>query len=217
MLLPPHQMPPWASEFDALLFVQDVLLQLLPVIIAAGEHLLHEAVELGLSAGLACRRPGPASGGKGQHRENQSCPWHMSKEYLEDGRSNHAKDLPSFPGVTEDVKWGNDLVFSVGGKMFAVVDLEPPYSVAFKCTEEAFGELIERPGIIPAPYLARAMWVQETELGEVLDLRELRGLLRGAYDAVVARLPKSRRGPGGDRAIARPAKKKGVKKGKVRR
>jgi predicted DNA-binding protein (MmcQ/YjbR family) len=118
----------------------------------------------------------------------------------------------SFPGVTEDVKWGNDLVFSVGRKMFAVVDLEPPYSVAFKCTDEAFGELIERPGIIPAPYLARAMWVQETEFGEALDLRELGGFLREAYDTVVARLPKSRR-PG---AVS-PATKKGVKKRKARR
>ena len=117
----------------------------------------------------------------------------------------------SFPEVTEDVKWGNDLVFSVGGKMFAVVDLEPPYSVAFKCSAESFGELIERPGITPAPYLARAMWVQETEFGEVLDLRELGKLLRGAYDAVVAGLPKSRR-PG---AVS-PAKKAGVKKRKAR-
>ena len=114
----------------------------------------------------------------------------------------------SLPGVTEDVKWGNDLVFSVGSKMFAVVDLEPPYSVAFKCTEESFGELTERTGIIPAPYLARAMWVQETEFGEALDLRELAGLLRQAYEVVVARLPKSRQ-PG--------AKKKGVKKRKSRR
>ena len=29
------------------------------------------------------------------------------------------------------------------------------------CTPEMFAELIEREGIIPAPYLARAMWVQE--------------------------------------------------------
>ena len=37
-----------------------------------------------------------------------------------------------------------------------------------------FAELIERTEIIPAPYLARAMWVQETKFGEALDLRELR-------------------------------------------
>jgi len=99
----------------------------------------------------------------------------------------------ALPGVTEDVKWGNDLVFSVGGKMFAVVDLDPPHSVAFKCTDESFGELIERAGIIPAPYLARAMWVQEKEFDEALDLRELQALLKTAYAIVVAKLPKSKR------------------------
>jgi predicted DNA-binding protein (MmcQ/YjbR family) len=99
----------------------------------------------------------------------------------------------ALPAVTEDVKWGSDLVFSVGGKMFAVIDLEPPHSVAFKCTEESFGELIERAGIVPAPYLARAMWVQETEFGEAFDLRELQVLLKTAYDIVVAKLPKSKR------------------------
>jgi len=99
----------------------------------------------------------------------------------------------ALPGVTEDVKWGNDLVFSVGGKMFAVVDLDPPHSVAFKCTDESFGELIERSGIIPAPYLARAMWVQEKEFGEALDLRELQALIKTAYGIVVAKLPKSKR------------------------
>ena len=78
----------------------------------------------------------------------------------------------ALPGATEDVKWGNDLVFSVGGKMFAVVCLEPPHQISFKCTPEEFAELIEREGIIPAPYLARAMWVQERQLGETLDRRE---------------------------------------------
>ena len=74
----------------------------------------------------------------------------------------------SFPGATEDVKWGNDLVFSVGGKMFAAIDLDPPHSLAFKCTPESYAALIERDGLTPAPYLARAMWAQETELGSAL-------------------------------------------------
>ena len=99
----------------------------------------------------------------------------------------------TLPGVREDVKWGNDLVFSVGGKMFAAVDLEPPHAIAFKCSEEAFGELVERPGIVPAPYLARAKWVQETEIGETLDLRELAELLRAAHGIVASKLSKSRR------------------------
>jgi len=102
----------------------------------------------------------------------------------------------ALPAVSEDVKWGHDLCFLVGGKMFTVVDLEPPHSLAFKCTPESFGELVERPGIIPAPYMARNMWVQEQELGNVLDRRELEPLVRTSYELVVATLPKSRR-PGG--------------------
>ena len=69
----------------------------------------------------------------------------------------------ALPGVTEDVKWGHDLCFCVAGKMFTVVSLDAPHSIAFKCSLETFGELVERPGIIPAPYMARNMWVQEQE------------------------------------------------------
>ena len=99
----------------------------------------------------------------------------------------------ALPAVTEDIKWGSDLVFSVGGKMFAVVNVERPHTVAFKCTPETFAELTERDGIIPAPYLARAMWVQERSAGDVLERRELADLIRTSYELVVATLPKSKR------------------------
>ena len=99
----------------------------------------------------------------------------------------------ALPGATEDVKWGQDLCFCVGTKMFAAVNLEPPHQLGFKCTPEMFAELIEREGIIPAPYLARAMWVQEGELGSALERRELEPLIRASYDLVVATLPKSKR------------------------
>jgi predicted DNA-binding protein (MmcQ/YjbR family) len=99
----------------------------------------------------------------------------------------------ALPGTAEDVKWGQDLCFCVGGKMFAAVNLEPPHQLGFKCTPEDFAELTEREGIVPAPYLARAMWVQERELGAALERRELAQLLQSAYDLVVAKLPKSRR------------------------
>ena len=111
----------------------------------------------------------------------------------------------ALPGATEDIKWGADLAFSVGGKMFCVVNIEPPHQMSFKCTPDGFAELIEREGIIPAPYLARAMWAQESEFGTVLERRELETLLRSSYDLVLAKLPKSKR-PGA--ASARPAKPK---------
>jgi predicted DNA-binding protein (MmcQ/YjbR family) len=111
----------------------------------------------------------------------------------------------TLPDVTEDIKWGHDLCFCVAGKMFTVVNLERPHSVAFKCTPETFGELIERPGIIPAPYMARNMWVQEQELGDVLDRRELESLVRTSYDLVVSKLPKSRRPGAATEAVRKKA------------
>ena len=116
----------------------------------------------------------------------------------------------ALPGTTEDVKWGQDLCFCVGGKMFAAVYLEPPHQLGFKCTPENFAELTEREGIIPAPYLARAMWVQESELGQSLERPELARLLRSAYDLVVAKLPKSKRPGAGPATTAK--KRAGVKK-----
>ncbi|MBI3400914.1 MAG: MmcQ/YjbR family DNA-binding protein [Acidobacteria bacterium] len=98
-----------------------------------------------------------------------------------------------FPGATEDVKWGADLAFCVGGKMFCVVYLEPPRHMSFKCSAEDFAELVERPGVRPAPYLARAMWVQEDVLGEALERPEVERLLRASYDLVSAKLPRSKR------------------------
>ena len=110
----------------------------------------------------------------------------------------------ALPATTEDIKWGSDLVFSVGGKMFAVVNTDPPHTVAFKCTPDTFAELIERDGLIPAPYLARAMWVQERAAGDVLERRELQELIKTSYELVVAGLPKSRR-PGAAKASPKKA------------
>src|SRR5690349_4924475 len=58
----------------------------------------------------------------------------------------------ALPHTTEQVLWGDDLVFKIGGKMYAVVVLGAGHKVvmSFKCTPEVFTELVERPGIIPA-------------------------------------------------------------------
>lgn len=120
----------------------------------------------------------------------------------------------ALPQVTEDVKWGNDLCFCIAGKMFAAIDLNPPHALGFKCTPEEFAELVERPGIVPAPYMARNMWVLEERLGEALERRELERLLKTSYDLVVARLPKSRR-PGAP-AVSR-ARRASPKRSRARR
>jgi predicted DNA-binding protein (MmcQ/YjbR family) len=99
----------------------------------------------------------------------------------------------SFPGTTEHIQWGNDLLFKVGGKMFAVIPLEPaPVCLSFKASPENFAELTERPNIIPAPYLARAQWVA-LQTRDALRPDELARLLRESYDLVFAKLPKKTR------------------------
>jgi predicted DNA-binding protein (MmcQ/YjbR family) len=99
----------------------------------------------------------------------------------------------SFPGATEQIQWGYDLVFKVGGKMFAVTPLEPaPVCLSFKASPENFAELTERPNIIPAPYLARAQWVA-LQTRDALPAGELARLLRDSYDMIFAKLPKKTR------------------------
>jgi len=97
----------------------------------------------------------------------------------------------SFPHATENVQWGNDLVFKIAGKMFAVTVLEgaSKYCLSFKCTEEKFAELIEQDGIDPAPYSARYHWVALQSFDALSD-RELKALLRNSYDLVFEKLPK---------------------------
>ncbi len=99
----------------------------------------------------------------------------------------------SFPGATEQIQWGCDLLFKVGGKMFAVTPLEPaPVCLSFKASPENFAELTERPDIIPAPYLARAQWVA-LQTRDALPADELARLLRDSYDRVFAKLTKKTR------------------------
>ncbi len=97
-----------------------------------------------------------------------------------------------FPHVTENVQWGYDLCFKVDGKLFLVTPLEPaPVRLSFKCSPENFADLCERPGVRPAPYMARAQWVSLEQLNTLPD-SELRELIAESYRLVWERLPKKR-------------------------
>jgi predicted DNA-binding protein (MmcQ/YjbR family) len=115
----------------------------------------------------------------------------------------------SLPNTDEKVQWGNDLLFRIGEKIFAVTVLEPGHGVAlsFKCTPEKFAELTERPGIIPAPYMARHHWVA-LERFDALPDRELKPLLTDSYRLVLEKLPKKLRAS----LEAAPAKKLSTKR-----
>ncbi|HUO84532.1 MAG TPA: MmcQ/YjbR family DNA-binding protein [Thermoanaerobaculia bacterium] len=96
------------------------------------------------------------------------------------------------PGVTEDVKWEKDLVFSVGEKMFAVFMIPEGEPVGFKVDEEFFPMLIQHPGIVPAPYMAKHSWVSVTRL-DVLPAEELERLLARSHHLVANKLSKKKR------------------------
>jgi predicted DNA-binding protein (MmcQ/YjbR family) len=121
----------------------------------------------------------------------------------------------ALPHTTEHIQWGCDLVFKVHGKMFAVAPLEPARVVlSFKCSDEAFAELTERPEVIPAPYMARAKWVA-LQTRDAVRREELAELLRASYDLVFAKLPKrlqqgtaAKQGLSGKKKQAKAKKKK---------
>jgi predicted DNA-binding protein (MmcQ/YjbR family) len=100
----------------------------------------------------------------------------------------------SMPRATEDIQWGNNLLFRIGGKMFAITALDQtPVCISFKCTPEEFAELTEREDIVPAPYLARNKWVL-LKTPDVLPRVELKRLIKDSYKMVAAKLPKKVRG-----------------------
>ncbi|HKA17500.1 MAG TPA: MmcQ/YjbR family DNA-binding protein [Blastocatellia bacterium] len=95
----------------------------------------------------------------------------------------------SLPHATEDIQWGNDLLFRISGKIFAGTSLEPPHSLSFKCTPEKFEELIELDGIIPAPYMARNKWVMLEHLDALRD-SEIKSLIQESYGMIFSKLTK---------------------------
>ena len=95
----------------------------------------------------------------------------------------------ALPAVTEDIKWGHDLCFSVVGKMFCAAALEGPLSVSFKVKDDEFDELSNSPGLRPAPYVARYKWVLVEDVSK-LSRKEWAHYVKQSYDLVRAKLPK---------------------------
>jgi len=102
------------------------------------------------------------------------------------------KICSSLRAVTEDVKWGNDLVFSVGDKMFCAASLEPPFSCSFKVPDDEFDEISNRNGFTPAPYMARAKWVMVTDPSK-LNKKDWERYLKQSYELIKIKLTKKLR------------------------
>lgn len=78
--------------------------------------------------------------------------------------------------------------------MFAQLDFEEDGRAVLSLAAgpEGFHELLERPGVVPAPYRARIHWVA-LEQRNVLSRVELEKLLRLAHAMAYAKLPKKTR------------------------
>jgi predicted DNA-binding protein (MmcQ/YjbR family) len=97
------------------------------------------------------------------------------------------KHALSLPGTECAVQWGDDQVYKIAGKMFTATDAACT-KISFKCSDEAFHVLTGSGAAIPAPYLARAKWVQvgPTSLPDA----ELRQRIMQAYAIVRSGLTK---------------------------
>ncbi len=97
----------------------------------------------------------------------------------------------SLRAATMSVQWGGTHVFKVGGKIFAMVG-GSVWGLAFKASDMAF-ELLPQAGLArPAPYLARAKWLQLTSVDALSD-DDLKAYLSEAHAIVSARLTRKLR------------------------
>jgi len=114
------------------------------------------------------------------------------------------KYCATLPGATRDIKWGADEVYSLGAKMFAVFWIEhgKARTASFKCDPERFLELTDQEGIVPAPYLARAHWVQVRETKALPDAAA-RELVQRSHALVMQKLTRKEQAA----ITAQPAKR----------
>ena len=101
----------------------------------------------------------------------------------------------ALPGAIEEFPFGDEVsVFKVGGKMFALSQLDgEPLQLSVKCDPELATQLRSAyPAIAPGYHLNKRHWNTITLDGSLAD-EMVTDLLGDSYDLVVASLPKARR------------------------
>jgi predicted DNA-binding protein (MmcQ/YjbR family) len=101
----------------------------------------------------------------------------------------------SLKGTTNVIQWGNATVWKIGGKIFAICSHwgEGDYDkISFKCSDLSYTILREQDGFVPAPYLARAKWVQITSQEAMVD-EDIKSYIEKAYVIIAAKLTKAMR------------------------
>ncbi|WP_319497176.1 MmcQ/YjbR family DNA-binding protein [uncultured Cohaesibacter sp.] len=98
--------------------------------------------------------------------------------------------------ATNVVQWGGCSVWKIGGKIFALCSPEAKgegfVRISFKCSDMAYEILRDEPGIIPAPHLARAKWVQ-LQAPDAMDDDDIRQHLDAAHAMIASRLTRKLR------------------------
>jgi predicted DNA-binding protein (MmcQ/YjbR family) len=93
------------------------------------------------------------------------------------------------PGVTEEIKWENNLCFVVAGKLFLLVSLdETPTRASFKVLEDDFDGICAKSGFRQAPYFARNKWVMVEDI-TLPDNEEWKAFITNSYELVKMKLP----------------------------
>ena len=110
-------------------------------------------------------------------------------------RSDFDEFCQSLDATTHVVQWGGASVWKVGGKIFAICSQwtdGPGDRFSFKCSDLTYTILTEQDGIVPAPYLARAKWVQIEDQAAMPD-DDLRRYIEAAHSIVASKLTKKQR------------------------
>ena len=95
----------------------------------------------------------------------------------------------SLPMTTEEVQWEEHLLFKIGGKMFAIIQLGG-HRCNFKTTPEKYADFVEMPNIVPSSHnMWKYQWVT-TETLTALPDSDFRDALQESYDLVRASLSK---------------------------
>ena len=97
-------------------------------------------------------------------------------------------------GVSEGFPFGEDtLVFKVGGKMFALTNLDGEPSINLKCDPERAIELREQyPSIVPGYHMNKVHW-NTVYIDSSLPENLLKELIDLSYDLVLLSLSKAKR------------------------
>jgi predicted DNA-binding protein (MmcQ/YjbR family) len=101
----------------------------------------------------------------------------------------------SLKSTTHVEQWGGASVWKVGGKIFAICSQWGSGShqrISFKCSDLAYLILCEQDGIVPAPYLARAKWVQIEDPATMGD-DDIRSYIETAYTIISGKLTRAQR------------------------